>query len=320
MNEGDLLAACGLLERLTGLGIRCEVEGETPAVCLGPVGPLRVRRVASVTPGNVEEVIAEAGPGEEIIFADRVTPRAAERLREQGIAFLDHAGNAFVHDAGVFLFVCGRSDVARSTSGTRARAFRPKGLRVVFALLCRPGLLDASYRQIAGRSGVALGTVTGVMSDLERLGYIHHGDNGRAWANRAGLQHDWAKAYQRELRPRLNAHRYRVATNDWWRTVDPAAYGFRLGGEAGAAWLTDYIEPGEVSLYGNGDFKSLAREIRPVRDDAGNLEVLEAFWPFDCEPESGPVVPPLLVYADLLASPADRVREVADIIWDKFLV
>lgn len=319
MNAEDIVAtACRSFERVTGLDADYETHGGAADVQLGPAARMRVRPAASVTPANVARVSAEAGPGE-LVVAERVTPRAAEMLRERGVAFLDRAGNVFVQAPELFVFVSGRGAGSPSAPGARVRAFRPKGLQVVFALLCRPGLLEASYRDIAQCAGVALGTVTGVLRDLERLGYVRHAGKKRAWLNRQGLQQDWAQGFQRELRPRLHPRRYRVASSDWWRHVDPHAHGFRLGGEAAAAWLTGYIEPGEVTLYGNGDFHSLAREIRPVRDDAGDLEVLDAFWQCEYEPDLGPVVPPLLIYADLLASPADRVRETADVVREQYL-
>jgi hypothetical protein len=319
MDGNALLAeACRSFERVTGVEAACRDRGDTTAIRLGAAPPMPVRFVDSVTPDNVDAVIDAAGHGE-LLVAERVSPRAAEVLRARGVAFLDRAGNAFIQAPELFLFVTGRGAAPRRVTPSQARAFRPKGLQVVFALLCREGLLDAAYREIADCSGVALGTVTGVMRDLEQLGYVRHAGKKRVWLNRAALQDDWAKAYQRELRPRLQPRRYRVAATDWWREVDVLAHGFRLGGEAAAARLTGYLEPGEVTLYGDGDFRALARLIRPERDDAGNLEVLPSFWQFTLEPDLGPVVPPLLVYADLLASPADRVREVAGLVREQYL-
>jgi len=314
----SLTAALRAFEQVTGLEAEPSAEVGEPAVRLGGAAPLRVRRVGVVTPASLERALAGHRRGE-LLLADRVTPRAAEVLRERGVPFLDRAGNVFVQAPSMFVYVCGRDAATRRRAVAGAQAFRPKGLRVVFALLCRPDSLDASYRDLARDAGVALGTVTGVIRDLERLGYIRQRGRERRWENRIGLQQEWTRAFPRELRPRLGARRYRVERPDWWRDTDPRRFGFRLGGEAAAAWMTGDLEPGVVTLYGAGDFQALAATIRPVRDEGGNLEVLDAFWHFEQAPDPGPIVPPLLVYADLLASSADRVREAAERVREQFI-
>jgi hypothetical protein len=46
----------------------------------------------------------------------------------------------------------------------------------------------------------------------------------------------------------------------------------------------------------------------------GNVEILEKFWKFD---EEGDVVPPVLAYADLLATHDGRNAEAARMIYEK---
>ncbi|MFA9460159.1 type IV toxin-antitoxin system AbiEi family antitoxin [Thiohalorhabdus methylotrophus] len=309
--------ALAALEKTAGLAAEHEAGAPEPEVRLaGTV--YRVRLSGELAPRNLEKVVTESAP-EELLVAERVTPKAAEILRERGIHFLDQAGNAFLQGPELYVFVSGQGRPAKRSTGPQIRAFRPKGLQVVFALLCREGLIHASYREIAEYAQVALGTVTGVIQDLDSLGYIRVGRSGRHWIDRQGLAEDWAKGFQRELRPRLNPRRYRVEDPEWWQDLDPREYGFRLGGEAGAARLTGYLRPERATLYGQGDFKALARTIRPVKDEAGNLEVLDSFWGPQASEDWGPVVHPLLLYAELVNDPADRLQEVAARIREGFL-
>jgi hypothetical protein len=295
--------------------------GDNRQVQLGPLGPLTLRWAGEVRPKDVER-LAKAVKRSELVLAKRVTPQAAEALRERDIPFLDTLGNVYLAADDHFVFVKGQQPAARDSGpeGVRsASAFRPKGLRVVFALLCQRDLLDASYRDLANYAAVSVGTVSHAVQDLKRLGYIRFSGNKRLWERPDDLLDDWVAAYQRELRPRLSPQRYRVKAGMWWQGLPLEALGFRLGGEAGAAELTGYLVPDTVTLYGSGDIKALAGEIQPVKDETGNLEVLESFWGQDLARDWGHCVHPVLVYADLMAANSDRLREVAETIREKWL-
>jgi hypothetical protein len=49
----------------------------------------------------------------------------------------------------------------------------------------------------------------------------------------------------------------------------------------------------------------------------GNVEILEKFWKFDEEGDIPDVVPPVLAYADLLATHDGRNAEAARMIYEK---
>ncbi|TAK84762.1 MAG: hypothetical protein EPO20_13030 [Betaproteobacteria bacterium] len=113
-----------------------------------------VRTLTQATLGGVLLRLRErAGKG--MIAAGYVPPALAETLRERGIAFVDLAGNAWLHQPGVMLQVAGRRPQRAARAERPARVFHPGGLRVVFALLCRPQLVDAPVREIAAAAGVA---------------------------------------------------------------------------------------------------------------------------------------------------------------------
>jgi hypothetical protein len=54
-------------------------------------------------------------------------------------------------------------------------------------------------------------------------------------------------------------------------------------------------------------------------DPNGNTEILRAFWNLPLDERFPDVVPPLLAYADLMATPDGRNLETARLIYDKFL-
>ena len=94
-----------------------------------------------------------------------------------------------------------------------------------------------------------------------------------------------------------------------------------LGGEPAAAVLTKHLRPEVVTVYGDAHFTTLARRIQPIKDDYGNLELVQKFWDFEAPTVNKryPVVPPLLIYADLVATADARNIETAQIIRERFL-
>ena len=67
-----------------------------------------------------------------------------------------------------------------------------------------------------------------------------------------------------------------------------------LGGEPAAALLTKHLRPEIVTVYGDTHFAELAKKVQPIKDDHGNLEVLQKFWNFELPKfdKKYPVVPP----------------------------
>jgi hypothetical protein len=278
----------------------------------------------TLTPATLGHLAArlERFPRPRLLVTSYVTPPMAERLRERDIAFIDTCGNAYLRLPNMLIYVTGRKPQTPPPRDTRVRAFRPSGLRVIFALLCRPDLAAAPYRDIAAAAGVALGTVNRVYFDLRRLGYLRETKaRGRIIENRTHLLDKWVEAYASELRPKLTPRRFRIAKADWWKTEDLTALEMWLGGEPAAAVLTKHLRPEIVTIYGDTHLATLARTVQALKDDHGKLEVLHKFWNFETPglDRKFPVVPPLLIYADLVATADARNLETAHIIRERFL-
>jgi hypothetical protein len=278
-----------------------------------------------MTPARLGPVLAQLRglPPPCVLVTRYVTPPLAERLHAEDIQFVDTAGNAYLHQQKPYyhIFITGRKQQVPAPAERPIKAFRAAGLRVIFLLLCLPDAVNATYREIANLAGVALGTVAQTMAELKRIGLLRETRTGRTLQERRKCIDTWVDAYPRELRPRLKPRRFRVDNPDWWRKKNLEPLDIWLGGEAGAAILTKYLRPEIVTIYGDRHFAALARDIRPVRDEHGNLEVLEKFWRFD-PVQTTPghrLVPPLLIYADLVATADARNLETAEMIREQYL-
>jgi len=321
--EGDLLEAALQAIRAHGLdGERIEWE---PAVRDVDHGDARVRLrhggkaityhvevKRTLLPAVLGVALAQLKrlPAPALLVTEYVNPRMAERLREQGVQFIDKAGNAWLDAPPLLVWVRGQRPPDTPKAGdTLGRAFQPTGLRVLFALLCKPEIVDWPYRDIAKLAGVAHGTVGWVMPELPRLGYVGTLKGRRRLLNGPRLLQQWVEAYARTLRPKLVLDRWQADNLDWTGKVDPTPYGLLLGGEPAARRLTRHLRPGTATFYGAKPNRQLLIDQRLRPDPAGNVEILRQFWTFDGE--TAGQVPNLLVYADLLAIGDARCLETA---------
>lgn len=252
-----------------------------------------------------------------LLVADHITPPMAETLRAQNLQFLDAAGNAYLKQPGVFVWVTGeRAEHRLADPRTRGRAFAPTGLKVLLTLLCHPELVDRPYREIAAVAGVAHGTVGWIMPELEPLGFIGKIKGKRRLLNAGTLLEQWAEAYLRVLRHRLRLGLYYAPTLDWWDKVEPRKYGLTLGGEAAAARITDYLRPATVTMYGAKAEPRFLVDYQLRPKGVHEVEVLRRFWNFDEDAELAPLP---IIYADLVRTGDARCLETAELIQEKFI-
>ena len=279
----------------------------------------------SITPATVGPIVHHlARLGEQALLVTAyITPPMAERLREQRIAFLDTAGNAYLDRAPLLVWVKGQKPEARSVAPEVGRAFQPTGLKVLFALLCNPDAVNLPYRQVAAMVNVAHGTVGWVMADLTQLGYLRESGGKRRMRRlfeRSRILPRWTEAYARALRPRTLIGRYYVPTIENWSDWALAEHGALWGGEPAAALLTRHLRPGELTIYADKLPGKLAGRQKflqnPRPGHTAAVEVRKRFWTFAGDPRHEQIVPPLLVYADLLATGDQRCIETAGLVYE----
>jgi hypothetical protein len=280
---------------------------------------------AEVTTARLGPVLgryrAMAAPA--LLITRYVNPALGGLLRDEGVQFIDAAGNGFFEQAAPFfrVWVEGRKPPAELQPIRPVKIFRGTGLRMIFPLLCLPEAVALPYRTIAKYAGVALGAVAQMMEELKKAEYLRDKKTGRVLENRAKLLDGWVDAFPRELRPLLKPRRYRMDDANWWKHTDPATYGMVLGGEVAAASLIGHLRPQIVTVYGTDAFRNFAQHFRPIKDETGTLMLMERFWRFETTEALGRkhLAPLPLVYAELVATADARNLETAAILRGKYL-
>jgi hypothetical protein len=248
-----------------------------------------------------------------LLLAEYITPAAKQLLQQEHVAYADAAGNLYLEDGPLYLHI--EAYKAERTQATNAgRAFTKTGLKLLFVLLVHPEYLNMPYRVLAEKAGVGLDTINKVYKALLEDKYIIAiNEREYKWNKREELLLRWVSGYNTTLRPKLNQRTFRTLNRDIdWQEIE-LPQGTVWGGANAGDLLAGNLIPDEWVVYTSQDFKALTKDLKWVPDAAGNIKVLEKFWYEEGEEKQ---VPPLLAYADLIATNDPRYLETAKKIYE----
>lgn len=256
-----------------------------------------------------------------LIIAKYITSDVALELRENGINYLDVAGNCYIKYQKLLVYIAGQK-VHKKEGTNQAKAFQEAGIKIIFNLLNNPDNLYLSYRELAELSDVSIGSVSNVMNEMEEQNFILKTKLKRVLKNKPALLERWVVAYQDVLRPRLVKKQMRFikpeTTQSWRDMYLDNEEGITLwGAEPAAALLTNQLVPDRFSIYTTQSWQNIGQDIGLVPDLNGKVEILQIFWKQN--PDNIQTTPPLLVYADLIGSGFSRNIETAQIILENEL-
>lgn len=278
-------------------------------------------------------------PDENLLVADYINPNMADKLQRENIQYLDTAGNAFLKQYPLYVFITGKkteNQLIKKQPQNARRAFERKGLMVTYAFLKDPDLLNRPYREIATATNVAVGTVGWVMNALKAGKYIYDDTKPkkRRIINYKKLLDRWTEAWPEKLKPNLLLGEYLMENVPLWEIFPLEDYHGFWGGEAAAAWYTDNLKPEEITIYMPKDQHTkfirdwqLGKTNELKQKNEIPVHIYELFWPIveynqlqnaNLHPEQDPgFVDPVLAYADLIATGDGRNIEIANQLYDE---
>jgi hypothetical protein len=257
-----------------------------------------------------------------LLVTNHVHRKFAIMMKNLGIQFIDTDGNMYINHPPAFIFIHGyqRKDFTFENE-YKEGMFGPAGLKVVFTLLCKRALWNANYREIKTAANTALGTVANTVRELTQNGYLIQQTNKQMkLIRRKELFDKWVDAYIKKTRPKNIIGRFKITRNkDTIQTVNLKRVNAFWGGEIAAYLMTRHLKPEITTIYANKPINNLILFLMLRRDKGGDIEIRERFWNFDIMEENQNIVPPILIYADLIATGDARNIETAKLIYDDYL-
>lgn len=272
----------------------------------------------------------QAGDGI-LVLAPHVRRQHAAAFEREEIDYVDLAGNAHLQAPGLFVHVEGRPPPKEHRHGPG----RPqKGwIKMAMAILIRPALVNAPYRDLARHANVALGTVAGCMNDLSARGLLLKGKDGRRLDDPQALLALWVQAYVEGLRPRLKERRFQVRAEnkrEIWRRLTAVlatrAQPWALTGADLAGRSTSFFRAQETEIYAPiqalDDRQVQKALVAQPAARGGNLLLIEPPGPpamAGAHKDDVPAAPTLLAYAELRYRATGQALEAAEMLLPKVL-
>lgn len=250
-----------------------------------------------------------------IAIAKFIASDIARELKEKKINYIDRAGNAFIKQDELLIYITGQKP-DKPANFNQSRAFQESGIKLIFQLLTQPDDLQLSYRNLAEKTGIALGSVSIIMKELEDLRYVVKTKNSRYLKNKKELLERWILAYNDVLRPRLLKKRFRFSNNDAynkWQDLPLNVISGRniWGGEPGASILTKQLQPQNFTIYTDGGWQSVASALKLIPDNEGDVEILAIFWKKYERLTNQSIAPTIIILAELMSSGKERNIQTA---------
>ena len=243
-------------------------------------------------------------------------------LRKNGINDLEVAGTCYISTDKIYLYINHR-EVKQVRTTPEGKLWKATGLKLLFVIIQNPGLLDTTYRRLAELAGIALGSISPLLDELRREGYITKDDatGQEILINRDRLLRRWTELYPVVLRPKLWMGSFRFLNDqqaDAWKNL--RIEGIYWSGDPAGELYTQFLVPETFPLYTSRQASELVKLLKVVPDEKGKVQVFKKFWRDWPEDRSVPyAVPPLLTYADLINGDDSRQWEVAEKIKHTYL-
>ena len=283
----------------------------------------RVKRFVKVKKelryNHIPQILNEAEHFKPVVLIARIIfPKLKEELRKEQIDYIDADGNIFLREEDLLIHIEGNKNLNLEREKVN-RAFMKTGLKIIFHFLNNNELVNHPYREIAEETEVALGNVKYVMDGLRQKGYLVKLDNKRfKLTNKEDLLDKWIDGYAVRLKPTLFIERFRFLKEDDfqnWKNIKLKTGATVWGGEPGGDILTNYLKPGELTMYTGETRKELMMNYRLIPDQEGNVVAYKKFWKE--EDKNLNIAPPLLVYVDLMINGDRRSMETAQKIYNE---
>ena len=245
-----------------------------------------------------------------MLIAERLYPKVKKELRDREIPYLEGNGNIFIKNLDTWIWIDTNKRLETSKEKGN-RAFTKTGLKVVFQFLLDKNLINQTHREIADKVNVGLGNIPQVINGLKETGYLLKLDaKNLMWENRQGLLERWITEYEETLKPSIRKGTYKLRQD--WRNIDFNTANTLWGGEPAGDILTNHLRPEEFTIYTTETAQDLLKNYQLLPDKNGEITVYNKFWNTNTNERTAP---PLLVYADLMATNNKRNRETAQIIY-----
>lgn len=298
------------------LTVRIDNENRELCVEVKNNGQPRFARLAAY---QLNEFLRQKPNAYGIFLAPFISPEAGKICEENGIGYLDLAGNCFISFDNVYIRQSGAEN-PNIQKRTLRSLYSPKGERILRVLLDRP---QKSWKtvELAQAADVSLGQVANIKKLLLDREWLRDSSNGIALSNPSALLDEWSQAYKFQRNKAIECYALAEITEietQVAETCQSLEIRYALTGFSSAARIAPMVRYQKASIYIDGDIESLINTLGWKKVPSGSNVTL--LIPYDegvflgkREIDSISIVSPVQTYLDLLSA-RGRGQEAAEAI------
>jgi hypothetical protein len=295
--------------------------------------PFRVEQKASYLDRTLLHALISLARNDEqhprrplLLLARYIPEPSAELLIENGVNFVDRAGNMhLVLGHNYSRTVIGRKEAPITKEAT---AITRAGVQLLFTFAAYEEAGGWPVRELAKASGVGKSNVAKLRRQLVEKSFLQESRGTFKIRDKKVLEHELLRGYGEALRPRLFINRFRAAESSAEKLTDRIALSL---GETPARWsltggpaayeLQHFYRGAEVPLFIDKVADTTIRHLRLLPDAEGPIILLRPFGtlPYWQEKAGKMLAHPWLIYAELMYSTDPRAHEAAKELERQFL-
>jgi hypothetical protein len=259
-----------------------------------------------------------------LLVTQNLSNLVVDRLLERNIEFVDVDGSIYLNSPEIYVVV--RNQASKDNTN-KSLEITASALQVIYALLSQPYYPDENIAYI---SGVTLKTVRSTLKKLQELDYIRQRKKDYEIIDYVKLLERWELGYAERLRAKLLLGTYiPIGKRNFSEVEDELKdradeLGYLIGGELAASIITEYLRPIGATLHlpQNVDELQIAVKLKLKPDPKGNIVLLQNFANDNWNGFGGlkkNLINPLLIHAELVRTGNSRLKETAQLIYDRYI-
>lgn len=284
-------------------------------------------RIARLVTYQLKDVISQKPNAYGIFLAPYISSEAGKICEENGIGYLDLAGNCLISFDTVYIRQNGAKNLDVPRREYRS-LYSPKGERILRVLLDQPKRTWKTA-ELAQAADVSLGQVANIKKLLLDREWLRDFMNGIALSNPSALIDEWSQSYNFQRNKAIECYalaeiaEIEAQVAETCRNLDIR---YALTGFSSAARIAPMVRYQKASIYIDGDISSVINTLGWKAVSSGsNVSLLipydEGIFLGNSEIDSMMIVSPVQTYLDLQSGhgrgqeAAEAVRVVMEKTW-----
>ncbi len=267
-----------------------------------------------------------------LLVTRNLSTQVIDQLLERNIEFIDINGSVYLNSSGIYMII--RNQTLKENAN-KSLEITASALQVMYALLIHQEHISTNNNldeKISYTSGVTLKTVNSTFKKLQELDYIRRKKEGYEIIDYTKLLERWELGYAERLRAKLLINTYSSSVKRNFSEIesDIKDYadicGYLIGGELGASIITKQLRPISTTLHlkKNVNLSQTLIKLKLKPNPDGNIVLIKGFG--DDEYQQGKyglltkdIAHPLLIHAELVWTGNSRLKETAQLVFDKYI-